>query len=47
MSAWRVAGILHALEGWDVHECGNTLLNIDDVWRASLRHGFRSLMVPV
>ncbi|XP_059458020.1 very-long-chain aldehyde decarbonylase CER1-like [Corylus avellana] len=47
MSAWRVAGIVHALEGWNVNECGNTLLNIEDVWQASLRHGFRSLLVPV
>ncbi|KAB8653882.1 hypothetical protein FH972_026177 [Carpinus fangiana] len=47
MSAWRVAGIVHALEGWNVNECGNTLLNIEDVWQASLRHGFRSLPVPI
>ncbi|XP_059440240.1 very-long-chain aldehyde decarbonylase CER1-like [Corylus avellana] len=47
MSAWRIAGIVHALEGWNVNECGNTLFDIEDVWQASLRHGFRSLVVPV
>ncbi|KAK2968504.1 hypothetical protein RJ640_027554, partial [Escallonia rubra] len=40
MSAWRIAGILHALEGWNVHECGNMMFNIDKVWQASLQHGF-------
>lgn len=40
MSAWRVAGIVHALEGWDAHECGDTVLDIEKVWSASLRHGF-------
>ncbi|KAI3997503.1 hypothetical protein MKX01_008110 [Papaver californicum] len=46
MSAWRVAGMLHALEDWEGHECGNWLITEDDglidkVWSASLRHGFR------
>ncbi|KAI3959473.1 hypothetical protein MKW98_019063 [Papaver atlanticum] len=45
MSAWRVAGILHALEDWEGHECGNWLVAEDDgmidkVWSASLRRGF-------
>ncbi|CAI9765112.1 unnamed protein product [Fraxinus pennsylvanica] len=44
MSAWRVAGIVHALEGWNVHECGDTLFDIDKIWQASLKHGFRPLM---
>lgn len=44
MSAWRVAGIIHALEGWDVHECGDTVMEIEKVWSAALRHGF--LPVP-
>ncbi|KAE8009183.1 hypothetical protein FH972_005634 [Carpinus fangiana] len=43
MSAWRVAGIVHALEGCDERECGYTLSNIDKVWQASLRHGFQPL----
>ncbi|GLT77199.1 hypothetical protein SLA2020_488080 [Shorea laevis] len=46
MSAVRVAGIVHALEGWDVHECGNSVFSIDKVWEAALRHGFRPLAVP-
>ena len=46
MSAWRVAGILHALEGWNVHECGHTIFNIEKIWEASLQHGFRPLMIP-
>ncbi|XP_043704278.1 very-long-chain aldehyde decarbonylase GL1-5-like [Telopea speciosissima] len=35
MSTWRVAGIVHALEGWDVHECGDIMLDIEKVWLAS------------
>ncbi|KAK6804243.1 hypothetical protein RDI58_002027 [Solanum bulbocastanum] len=40
MSAWRIAGILHALEGWNEHECGDMMLDTQKVWKASLRHGF-------
>ncbi|ONK79556.1 uncharacterized protein A4U43_C01F7580 [Asparagus officinalis] len=40
MSAWRVAGIVHALEGWDAHECGDIVMDINKVWRAALGHGF-------
>ncbi|XP_059275572.1 very-long-chain aldehyde decarbonylase GL1-6-like [Lycium ferocissimum] len=36
MSAWRIAGILHALEGWQDHECGNMLFDIYKVWKASV-----------
>lgn len=43
MSAWRVAGIVNAMEGWIEHECGNTVLDSEKIWHASLRHGF----VPV
>uniref|UniRef100_A0A1D1YK90 Protein WAX2 n=1 Tax=Anthurium amnicola TaxID=1678845 RepID=A0A1D1YK90_9ARAE len=46
MSAWRIAGMLHALEGWDQHECGNTVLDGEKVWSSALRHGFLPL-VPV
>ncbi|CAE5959745.1 unnamed protein product [Arabidopsis arenosa] len=24
MSGWRIVGIVHALEGWEEHDCGNT-----------------------
>nr|CAD1843772.1 unnamed protein product [Ananas comosus var. bracteatus] len=41
MSAWRVAGIVHALEGWDTHECGDTVTDIEKIWSAAIRHGFR------
>ncbi|KAI3871241.1 hypothetical protein MKW98_015141 [Papaver atlanticum] len=52
MSAWRVAGIIHALEKWENHECGNSMSlmleeDIEKVWDATLRHGFRPLNVPV
>ncbi|GAB2290222.1 Very-long-chain aldehyde decarbonylase cer1 [Dionaea muscipula] len=47
ISAWRVAGIVHALEGWNVHECGDTMLQIDKVWQATLRHGFHPLPTPL
>ncbi|KAG9440235.1 hypothetical protein H6P81_020400 [Aristolochia fimbriata] len=40
MSAWRVAGIIHALEGWNSHECGLEMLDPDRVWNAALQHGF-------
>ncbi|KAM4072410.1 hypothetical protein ACJW30_11G131700 [Castanea mollissima] len=46
MSAWRIAGILHGLEGWNVHECGDSMFNIEEIWQASLRHGFRPLTMP-
>ncbi|THU56234.1 hypothetical protein C4D60_Mb11t15140 [Musa balbisiana] len=38
MSASRVAGIVHALEGWDSHECGDKTQDIDKMWSAALRH---------
>ncbi|KAI3866707.1 hypothetical protein MKX03_006555 [Papaver bracteatum] len=41
MSAWHVAGVVHALEGWDSHECGDKLLDVEKVWSAAVRHGFR------
>ncbi|XP_057807547.1 very-long-chain aldehyde decarbonylase CER1-like isoform X2 [Salvia miltiorrhiza] len=41
MSAARVAGILHALEGWDVHECGASVFDADKIWEAAIKHGFR------
>ncbi|GMN61989.1 hypothetical protein TIFTF001_031060 [Ficus carica] len=46
MSAWRVAGIVHALESWEEHECGFNVTNVsnfDKVWEATLRHGFEPL----
>ncbi|XP_057450876.1 very-long-chain aldehyde decarbonylase CER1-like [Lotus japonicus] len=47
MSAWRIAGIVHSLEGWTEHECGYTMHNIDKVWKSTLQHGFKPLTVPV
>lgn len=44
MSAWRIAGILHGLEGWNDNEYGNEIFNVDKVWEASLHHGFTPLM---
>ncbi|CAD6249012.1 unnamed protein product [Miscanthus lutarioriparius] len=41
MSAWRAAGIVHALQGWDDHECGARVTGVDKAWRAALAHGFR------
>ncbi|XP_022742397.1 protein ECERIFERUM 1-like isoform X1 [Durio zibethinus] len=46
MSVWRIAGLVHALEGWEEHECGYTMSNIEKVWEASLKHGFQPLRVP-
>ncbi|KAK1393754.1 Aldehyde decarbonylase [Heracleum sosnowskyi] len=46
MSAWRIAGIVHALEGWNVHECGNMMFSIEKIWQATLEHGFRPLTMP-
>ncbi|KAB1222655.1 Protein ECERIFERUM 1 [Morella rubra] len=44
MSAWRIAAIVHASEGWNEHECGYFMSNVDKVWQASLRHGFHPLV---
>ncbi|XVE99900.1 hypothetical protein REPUB_Repub03eG0240900 [Reevesia pubescens] len=46
MSVWRIAGLVHALEGWEEHECGYTMSNIEKVWEASLKHGFQPLRLP-
>ncbi|KAI4353959.1 hypothetical protein L6164_002874 [Bauhinia variegata] len=46
MSAWRIAGIVHALEGWKEHECGYTMHHMDKVWQATLLHGFQPLAAP-
>ncbi|XP_061370526.1 very-long-chain aldehyde decarbonylase CER1-like isoform X2 [Gastrolobium bilobum] len=46
MSAWRIAGIVHSLEGWSEHECGYTMQNIDKVWHSTLQHGFQPLSSP-
>ncbi|WZZ40019.1 hypothetical protein YC2023_036278 [Brassica napus] len=45
MSAWRVGGIVHALEGWEEHECGLEvpMVNPPRVWEAALRNGFKPL----
>ncbi|KAM1369834.1 hypothetical protein ACFX15_039647 [Malus domestica] len=45
MRAWRIAGIVHALEGWKEHDCDNTMSNTEKIWQASLRHGFHPLVV--
>ncbi|KAH7576143.1 hypothetical protein JRO89_XS01G0003100 [Xanthoceras sorbifolium] len=45
MSAWRVAGIVHGMEEWNVNECGESIFNIDQVWEATLHRGFRPLCV--
>ncbi|KAJ0259619.1 hypothetical protein HA466_0059440 [Hirschfeldia incana] len=48
MSAWRVGGIVHALEGWEEHECGLDVpvVNFHRVWEAALRNGFQPLVLP-
>ncbi|XP_071697097.1 very-long-chain aldehyde decarbonylase CER1-like [Rutidosis leptorrhynchoides] len=40
MSVWRIAGMLHGLESWNVNECGDEIFSIDKVWEASIQHGF-------
>ncbi|XP_057742885.1 very-long-chain aldehyde decarbonylase CER1-like [Arachis stenosperma] len=45
MSAWRIAGILHALEEWNVNECGDAMFSIEKIWQASIHHGFRPLKI--
>ncbi|XP_057548795.1 very-long-chain aldehyde decarbonylase CER1-like [Amaranthus tricolor] len=44
MSACRVAGIVHALEGWNTNECGDAVFDMDKTWEASLRYGFRPFL---
>ncbi|XP_047965877.1 very-long-chain aldehyde decarbonylase CER1-like isoform X2 [Salvia hispanica] len=45
MSAARVAGILHAVEGWGVHECGDSIFDVGKIWEAAIKHGFRSTTI--
>ncbi|KAF7106692.1 hypothetical protein CFC21_107410 [Triticum aestivum] len=40
MSAWRIAGMVHALEGWGIHECGDDMMDIEQVLSAAIKHGF-------
>ncbi|KAM0891936.1 hypothetical protein ACQ4PT_026098 [Festuca glaucescens] len=40
MSAWHIAGILHVLEGWSTHECGDDMMDVEKAWSAAIRHGF-------
>jgi aldehyde decarbonylase len=47
MSAWRIAGIVHSIEGWNEHECGYKMHNIDKVWHSALKQGFQPLNVPL
>ncbi|XP_008438262.2 very-long-chain aldehyde decarbonylase CER1-like isoform X1 [Cucumis melo] len=47
MSAWRIAGVVHAMEGWTEHECGYGMSDIDRVWKATLGHGFQPLDTPI
>lgn len=46
MSGWRIAGIVHALEDWNVNECGFSTFSLHKVWNATLRHGFQPLNIP-
>uniref|UniRef100_A0A0E0KSR5 aldehyde oxygenase (deformylating) n=1 Tax=Oryza punctata TaxID=4537 RepID=A0A0E0KSR5_ORYPU len=46
MSAWRIAGILHALDGWEMHECGDDMMNIEKTWSAAIKHGLKPLTKP-
>ncbi|KAJ0093555.1 hypothetical protein Patl1_26828 [Pistacia atlantica] len=46
MSAWRIGGIVHGLEGWKEHECGNSISNIHKVWEATLQRGFQPITLP-
>ncbi|KAH9315167.1 hypothetical protein KI387_023794, partial [Taxus chinensis] len=43
MSAWRVGGMVHALQRWDEHECGVQSIktvDVNRVWEAALKLGF-------
>ena len=46
MSAWRIAGIVHALEGWNEHECGYTMSNVEKVWQARSEEHTSELQSP-
>ncbi|OMO92290.1 hypothetical protein COLO4_17704 [Corchorus olitorius] len=47
ISAWRVAGIIHGVEKWNVDECGESMFSMDKVWKAALHHGFRPYSLPI
>lgn len=42
LSAWRVGGIVHALEDWNHHECDDIIDrdSVARVWEAAIKHGF-------
>jgi aldehyde decarbonylase len=40
MCAWRIAGMVHALEGWNEHECGDIALDLEKAWSTANLHGF-------
>lgn len=42
LSAWRVGGIVHALEDWNHHECDDVIDSdsVIRVWEAAIKHGF-------
>ncbi|XP_031282071.1 very-long-chain aldehyde decarbonylase CER1-like [Pistacia vera] len=40
MSAWRIGGIVHGLEGWKEHECGNSISNIQKFGKQLFNMGF-------
>ncbi|KAL1535831.1 aldehyde oxygenase (deformylating) [Salvia divinorum] len=47
MSAARVAGILHAVEGWEVNECGDSIFVVDKIWEAAIKHGFHRTTISM
>ncbi|CAK9318927.1 unnamed protein product [Citrullus colocynthis] len=47
MSVWRIAGVVHAMEGWTEHECGYAMSDIKRVWKATLERGFQPLDTPM
>lgn len=47
MSAWRIAGIVHASKGWTQHECGQIISDVGKVWEASLQLGFQPLKIDL
>ncbi|KAI4302857.1 hypothetical protein MLD38_038556 [Melastoma candidum] len=47
MSAWRVAAIVHAIEGWEEHECGYHMADIDRAWKAALHRGFQPVIPTI
>ncbi|KAG0456930.1 hypothetical protein HPP92_022087 [Vanilla planifolia] len=46
MSAWRAAGVIHALEGWEADDHEDVTMELEKIWLAAIKHGFQPMQHP-